>query len=72
MANQLTLKISGMHCDGCVRRVTGALEKLPGVNVEGVQVGTAQLRVADGGSNRAAIKAAIQKIGFDVELEEKS
>ena len=27
------ISIEGMHCDGCVRRVTAALKKVPGVEL---------------------------------------
>lgn len=70
MTHRLTLKISGMHCGGCVRRVTGALEKLPGVEIEDVHVGSARLRIPDGKPDKEAIHGAIRKTGFDVESEE--
>jgi copper chaperone len=72
MANQLTLNISGMHCDACVRRVTAALEKVPGIVVEDVKVGTARLRIPDGQADTEAIHAAVRKTGFEVESEEAS
>ena len=33
--------IEGMHCDGCVTRVTAALKKLATVDVKDVKVGSA-------------------------------
>jgi copper chaperone CopZ len=71
MGHQLALKISGMHCDACVRRVRAALEKLPGVTVEDVRVGLARLRTADGEPDREVIHTAIRKTGFAVESEEE-
>jgi Cu+-exporting ATPase len=73
MAHQLTLKISGMHCEACVRRVRAALEKVPGVTVEDVQVGGARVRTEAGNTSQEDIRAAIGKTGFTVEsLEEVS
>ncbi len=37
------LEIEGMHCGGCVTRVTGALRRIPGVEVTGVEVGSAEI-----------------------------
>ena len=71
MTHQLTLKISGMHCGGCVRRVAGALEKLAGVEVEDVQVGSARLRISGDNPDKDAIRGAIRKTGFEVESDEE-
>jgi len=60
----LTLKISGMHCGACVRRVTTALEKVPSVAVNSVEVSSAQLQYDPAQTNPAAIAAAVEKIGF--------
>ncbi len=43
----LTLSIDGMTCGHCVANVRRALEALPNVNVQDVQIGSAQLHVAD-------------------------
>lgn len=73
MAHQLTLKISGMHCEACVRRVRAALEKLPGIAVEDVQVGSARVRMETTDTDQDVIRAAIAKTGFAVEsLQEVS
>jgi copper chaperone len=41
--SHLQLQIQGMSCDHCVRAVRQALDGLPGVNVQDVQVGTASV-----------------------------
>lgn len=56
----MELKIEGMHCGACVRRVTQALEKTPGVKVESVAIGSAVVETADA----AAAVAALKKAGF--------
>jgi copper chaperone CopZ len=63
----LKLKIHGMHCDACVRRVTGSLNKLPGVQVESVQVGEAQLAYDPSQVNTQTIATAIQDVGFEAD-----
>jgi len=54
----MELKIEGMHCGACVRRVTQALEKTPGVTVESVAIGSATIETADPASAVAALKKA--------------
>jgi Cu+-exporting ATPase len=69
----LVLNLSGMHCEACVRRVRAALEKVPGVAVQDVSVGSARLLAEDGAARQEAIRAAISKTGFGVEsIEEAS
>ena len=38
---QLKLEVAGMSCNHCVAAVRAALDSVPGVNVEQVQVGSA-------------------------------
>ncbi len=45
---EFTLKVDGMHCGSCVRRVSQALAATPGVVVKEVGVGTARLSSAEG------------------------
>lgn len=59
----MRVTIEGMHCDGCVRRVRKALEKTPGVNVEDVRVGYADVSVAP--DREAAMLEAIRSAGFE-------
>lgn len=54
---KLELKIDGMHCGACVRRVTVALQK-----VEGVQPETVQVEVGSAAVNFDAEKASQQEI----------
>lgn len=69
MAEELSVKIGGMHCGGCVARVTNALKNVSGVTVEDVQVGSARVRYESPAASPAAITAAIRNIGFEVKDE---
>jgi copper chaperone CopZ len=51
-----------MHCEACVRRVRKALEKTPGVIVDEVQVGYADVSVPAGRESEAV--EAIRQAGF--------
>jgi copper chaperone CopZ len=62
----IQLDIEGMHCDGCVQRVTTALKKIPGVSPETVEIGKARLQIEDG--KESAILAALDKLGFEARI----
>jgi copper chaperone len=59
----LSFAIEGMHCGGCVRRVTMALEKLEDVEVVRVDVGSAEVKCPPDMLD-APIVAAIERLGF--------
>jgi copper chaperone len=62
MSEEVVLKIDGMHCDACVRRVRMALGKVQGANVKDVQVGSARVELEPAQAD-AAIRA-VNDIGF--------
>jgi copper chaperone len=64
MKNTLTLSIEGMHCGACVRRVTDALQKVDGVEVDSVEVGSAKLAFNPEETTADQIAAAVNRIGF--------
>lgn len=61
---QLNLVITGMHCGACVRRVTVALEKIQGVKIGTVEVGSVHLEYEPAQADPTAIMASIEKLGF--------
>jgi len=66
---EFTLRIDGMHCGGCVRRVTQALASVEGAQAKDVQIGTARLASElDPAPVEAAI-AALAKAGYAARLE---
>jgi copper chaperone CopZ len=67
--NEFTLRIDGMHCGSCVRRVSQALASAPGVVVKEVRIGAARLGTAQQPSVDAAM-AAVQKAGYSAHLEQ--
>ena len=64
MNRTLRLTIDGMHCGGCVARVTKALGGIDGVAVQRVEVGSAELAYDEAKAQPAAIAAAVDKLGF--------
>jgi copper chaperone len=72
--SEFTLRIEGMHCGACVRRVSQALASTPGLTVEEVRLGAARLRskpdsVKELAPADSAI-AAIAKAGFAATLDQ--
>ena len=65
----LRLSIEGMHCGGCVRRVTGALQSVQGVEVGPVEVGSAEIRFDPDRTNAEEIAGAVDRIGFAARIE---
>jgi copper chaperone len=63
---EFTLRIEGMHCGSCVRRVSQALAAAPGVEVSEVRIGAARLTAPDG---PAPAIAALAKAGYAAHLE---
>ncbi|MGC1421611.1 MAG: heavy-metal-associated domain-containing protein, partial [Terracidiphilus sp.] len=61
---EFTLRIDGMHCGSCVRRVTQALNSAGNVEVEEVRIGAARLKSADANPPVDAAIAALAKAGY--------
>jgi copper chaperone CopZ len=60
----LHLTIEGMTCSHCVRAVEGRLTRTPGVEVENVNVGSADLRFDPARTNVEQIAEAIADEGY--------
>jgi len=60
----LTLHIEGMSCGHCLHAVSRALTDLPGVEVESVRMGRADLRYDEHQLNPARIEAAVAEAGY--------
>lgn len=66
---EFTLRIDGMHCGSCVRRVNQALAAVPGVVVNEVRVGAARIGVTDPPAPLELAVAALAKAGYTAHLE---
>ena len=60
----LHLTIEGMTCEHCVRAVDGRLRRTPGVRVERVTVGTADIHYDPASTNEDEISEAIADEGY--------
>ncbi|THF65822.1 heavy-metal-associated domain-containing protein [Pseudothauera nasutitermitis] len=64
---EVTIKVEGMSCGGCVRNVTGVLKALPGVEDAQVSLesASAQVRYDPARVEPAQLRAAVEGAGFD-------
>ena len=66
---EFNLKIDGMHCGSCVRRVAQALGAMDGITVDDVQVGSAKLSTAQDPAPVEQAIAALAKAGYTARAE---
>ena len=64
---KLNIAVSGMSCQHCVRAVRTALESVPGVHVERVDVGKAEVTYDEATTTLASITDAIADAGYSAE-----
>jgi copper chaperone CopZ len=62
--SEFSLRIEGMHCGSCVRRVSQALSQTTGVTVKEVRVGAARLESAQLPTPVNEAIAALARAGF--------
>jgi copper chaperone CopZ len=67
--SELTLRIDGMHCNSCVRRVNQALARVPGVVIHEVRMGAARLTSLQEPAPVDLLVDAIAKSGYLAHLE---
>lgn len=63
-SQHVVLKVEGMSCGGCVRRLDQGLRRVPGVSVEEVQVGNVRLNYDPAVTTMIVIENAIAELGF--------
>ena len=61
---EINLRIEGMHCGACVRRVTSALQTVEGSSVEAVRIGGARIQTANDSIGAQKLIEAVAKAGF--------
>jgi len=60
---EINLRIDGMRCGACVRRVSQSLQSVPGAEVEEVRLGAARVKLAPAATADELI-AKLGKAGF--------
>ena len=69
---EFTLRIEGMHCGACVRRVSQALAGTEGVRVKEVRVGAARLASDQDPLPVDRALAALTKAGYPAHLDPRN
>jgi len=67
---QISLKITGMHCASCVARIEGALRQVPGVRMASVNLATekALVELDPAGAKVEALVCAVEEAGYGAAL----
>lgn len=66
---EFTLRIDGMHCGSCVRRVTQALQGTEGLTVKEVRIGAARLESDQDPAPVDQAIAALARAGYSAQPE---
>jgi copper chaperone len=61
---RLTLHIEGMSCGHCLNAVNRALTELPGVTIDSIRIGRAELEYDERATTPARIEAAVSDAGY--------
>ena len=66
------LKVNGIHCNGCVSKITSALDLLNMDHSTEVNIGTGNVKIAYDADKAALseIKSKISELGFKIESVE--
>jgi copper chaperone CopZ len=67
-SREITLRIDGMHCGSCIRRVTQAIAQAGPFQVKEVRLGAA--RFAGPAGSEAMAVGALAKAGFAARVDE--
>ncbi|MEO6816358.1 MAG: heavy-metal-associated domain-containing protein [Edaphobacter sp.] len=70
MRKELRLSVEGMHCGACVRRVTNALQGVDGVQLDSVDIGSAQMTFDPAQATLENVISAVNDIGFHAHLDQ--
>jgi copper chaperone len=70
LMSEIVLKIDGMHCGSCIRRVTQAIHAAGPFAVEEVRLGAARFAAREAAPEAANVAiAALAKAGFAAHLD---
>jgi copper chaperone len=67
---RLELTIAGMSCGHCLNAVSGALEAVPGVEVDTLELGRAVVRVDETCSTPDQVADAVYEAGYETRWSE--
>ena len=65
---QATMDIQGMSCGHCLNAVNRALAALPGVQIESVRMGRADVRFDEKVTDAGRLEAAVADAGYQAKV----
>jgi copper chaperone len=65
---QATIDIQGMSCGHCLNAVNRALAALPGVEIESVRMGRADVRFDEKVTDAGRLEAAVTDAGYQAKV----
>ena len=66
---QATLHIEGMSCGHCLNAVNRALSALPGVRIDAVRIGGAEVSYDDTTTTPSDLEAAVTEAGYPATVQ---
>ncbi len=66
---QATLHIEGMSCGHCLNAVNRALSTIPGVRVEAIRLGRAEVTFDENTTGLSQLEAAVTDAGYRATVE---
>ena len=66
-SDQITYTVPGVSCEHCRSAITGEIGKLDGIDTVDVDLDTKLVTVTGVGLDDAALRAAIDEAGYDVD-----
>jgi copper chaperone len=66
---QVTYSVPGISCEHCRRAISGEVGQLEGVDAVSVDLERKLVTVSGSGLDDAALRAAIDEAGYDVEAD---
>jgi copper chaperone CopZ len=61
---QATLHIEGMSCGHCLHAVNRALSAIPGVRIEAIRIGRADVSYDESSTSPSQLEAAVTEAGY--------
>jgi copper chaperone len=62
---KISMRVEGMHCGACVRRLSKAIANVGGASEVNVQIGLVEFKALDS-NTQSAVKEAVERAGFEV------
>lgn len=69
---QATIQIEGMSCEHCLKAVSRALSAVPGVKIDAIRIGRANVSYDESTTTPSRLEAAVAEAGYGARAQEAS